>query len=162
MKIVTKNYSLKDGKRSYLVYLTDHNNNSLECYDLVGEEDRINKENELSKKYEISDDNLDYISLEEFKSKEDPTDIPLILVFYLDRETFANGDLIKQYGENVKKYLEERGDNVRLFFMPTDIEKERIECINPIYIEDKREFEKLDDLVDQLESQFQVGNTTKV
>ena len=46
--------------------------------------------------------------------------------------------------------------------MPTDIEKERIECINPIYIEDKREFEKLDDLVDQLESQFQVGNTTKV
>ena len=162
MKIVTKNYSLKDGKRSYLVYLTDHNNNSLECYDLVGEEDRINKENELSKKYEISDDNLDYISLEEFKSKEDPTDIPLILVFYLDRETFANGDLIKQYGENVKKYLEERGDNVRLFFMPTDIEKERIECINPIYIEDKREFEKLDDLVYQLESQFQVGNTTKV
>ena len=99
------------------MYLTDHNNNSLECYDLVGEEDRINKENELSKKYEISDDNLDYISLEEFKSKEDPTDIPLILVFYLDRETFANGDLIKQYGENVKKYLEERGDNVRLFFL---------------------------------------------
>ena len=45
MKIVTKNYSLKNGKRSYLVYLTDHNNNSLECYDLVGEEDRINKLN---------------------------------------------------------------------------------------------------------------------
>jgi len=162
MKIVTKNYSLKNGKRSYLVYLTDPNNNSLECYDLVGEEDRINKENELSEKYEISEDNLHYISLEEFKSKEDPIDIPLILVFYLDRGTFANGDLIKQYGENVKKYLEERGDNVRLFFMPTDIEKERIECINPIYIEDKREFEKLDDLVDQLESQFQVGATTKV
>ena len=162
MKIVTKNYSLKNGKRSYLVYLTDPNNNSLECYDLVGEEDRINKENELSEKYEVSEDNLHYISLEEFKSKEDPTDIPLILVFYLDRETFANGELIKQYGENVKKYLEERGDNVRLFFMPTAIEKERIECINPLYIEDKREFEKLDDLVDQLESQFQVGTTTKV
>ena len=62
----------------------------------------------------------------------------------------------------VKKYLEERGDNVRLFFMPTDIEKERIECINPLYIEDKREFEKLDDLVKQLTFQFQVGTTTKV
>jgi len=29
MKIVTKNYSLKNGKRSYLVYLKDENDNSL-------------------------------------------------------------------------------------------------------------------------------------
>ena len=37
MKIETKNYSLKNGKRSYLVYLKDSNNNSLECYDIYGD-----------------------------------------------------------------------------------------------------------------------------
>ena len=80
MKIVTKNYSLKNGQRSYLVYLTDHNNKSLECYD-VKEEERLNKENELSEKYEISDDNIDYISLGEFKSKEDPINDSFIFSF---------------------------------------------------------------------------------
>ena len=58
MKIVTKNYSLKNGERSYLVYLRDHNNKSLECYDVNGEE-RLTKENELSDKYEISDENIE-------------------------------------------------------------------------------------------------------
>ena len=161
MKIVTKNYSLKNGERSYLVYLTDHNNNSLECYDVKGEEVRLSKENELSKKYEISDDNLTYISLEEFKSKEDPTESPLILVFYLDRPSFVEKELVKSYGENVKRYLEEQGDNVRLFFMPTDGE-EKIVCINPLYIKDEDEFEKLNTLVHQLEEQFQVGVESKV
>ena len=44
MKIVTKNYSLQNGVRSYLVYLTDHNDNSLECYDIKGDKERISKE----------------------------------------------------------------------------------------------------------------------
>jgi hypothetical protein len=161
MNIVTKNYSLTNGERTYLVYLTDHNNNSLECYDVKGEEERRSKENELSKKYEISDDNLTYISLEEFKSKEDPTESPLILVFYLDRPSFVEKELVKSYGENVKRYLEEQGDNVRLFFMPTDGE-EKIVCINPLYIKDEDEFEKLNTLVHQLEEQFQVGVESKV
>tara|TARA_R110000824_G_scaffold253396_1_gene442300 strand:+ start:174 stop:662 length:489 start_codon:yes stop_codon:yes gene_type:complete len=161
MKIVTKNYSLTNGKRSYLVYLTDQNNNSLECYDVKGEEEKLMKENELSEKYKISDDNMVYVSLEEFKSQEDPTDSPLILVFYLDKSTFGERELIKSYGENVKRYLDEKGDNVRLFFMPTEVE-ERIVCINPTYIEDKKEFEKLDNLVHQLEGQFQLGIDSKV
>lgn len=156
MKIVTKNYSLQNGVRSYLVYLTDHNDNSLECYDIKGDKERISKENELSEKYNLGDEDLQYISLEEFKTQEDPTDTPLILVFYLDRGTFANPELIKQYGDNVRLYLEERGDNVRLFFMATDGE-EKIVCINPLYIKDEGEFEKLNTLVHQLEEQFQVG-----
>jgi hypothetical protein len=48
MKLVTKNYKLSKGLRSYLIYLLDDNDNSLECYDVTGEEDRLNKENELS------------------------------------------------------------------------------------------------------------------
>ncbi len=160
MKIVTKNYSLKNGERSYLVYLKDHNNNSLECYDVKGEE-RLIKENELSEKYEISDDNIEYSSLEEFKSTEDPSDPPLFLIFYLDSTMFAQREAVQAYGENVKRYLDEKGDNVRLFFMPTK-DKERIECINPLYIEDKNEVEKLNKLVENLEGQFQLDVESKV
>ena len=82
-----ENYSLKNGQRSYLVYLTDHNNKSLECYDVKGEE-RLTKENELSDKYEISDENIEYTSLEDFKSQEDPIDPPLFLIFYCYPQQF--------------------------------------------------------------------------
>lgn len=156
MKIVTKNYSLKNGERSYLVYLKDHNNNSLECYDVCGEKDRLKKEEEISERFNIDDSDMTYITLEDFKSQEDTTDSPLILVFYLDRGSFVNSELVHAYGENVKRYLEEKGDNVRLFFMPTDGE-EKINCINPVYIENKEEFKKLNELIENLSDQFQLN-----
>ena len=150
MKILTKNYSLKNGKRSYLVYLTDENNNPLECYDVVGNEERLKKEEEISERFDVSDEDMTYISLEKFKEQEDPVDKPLFLVFYLDSELFTNQSLVAAYGENVKKYLEEKGDNVRLFFMPAK-DEEKIVCINPLYIEDEAEFTKIDPLVKELE-----------
>tara|TARA_B100000575_G_C23041370_1_gene599386 strand:+ start:305 stop:769 length:465 start_codon:yes stop_codon:yes gene_type:complete len=153
MKIVTKNYSLKNGKRSYLVYLKDQNDNSLECYDIYGDEERLRKEEELSEKYEIDTINISYVSLEKFKEDEDPVEKPLFLVFYLSRDLFANSELVAAYGENVKKYLDEKGDNVRLFFMPTDTE-EKIVCINPLYIKTKDEYNKIDSLIKELESQL--------
>jgi len=153
MKIETKNYSLKNGKRSYLVYLKDQNNNSLECYDIYGNEDRLRKEEELSEKYEIDSVDITYVSLEKFKEDEDPVDKPLFLVFYLSRDLFTNKQLVAAYGDNVKKYLDEKGDNVRLFFMPTDGE-EKIVCINPLYIETKDEYDKINTLIKELESQL--------
>jgi len=153
MKIVTKNYSLKNGKRSYLVYLKDHNDNSLECYDVYGDEDRLRKEEELSEKYDIETINISYVSLEKFKEDEDPIEKPLFLVFYLSRDLFSNKELVAAYGENVKKYLDEKGDNVRLFFMPTDGE-EKIECINPLYINSRKEYNKIDNLINELENQL--------
>ena len=51
MKIVTKNIKLEKGDRHYLIYLMDHNNNPIECKEAIGEEDRLDKENELSKQY---------------------------------------------------------------------------------------------------------------
>ena len=153
MKILTKNYSLKNGQRSYLVYLKDQNNNSLECYDIYGDEDRLRKEEELSEKYEIDSVDITYVSLEKFKEDEDPVDKPLFLVFYLSRDLFTNKQLVAAYGDNVKKYLDEKGDNVRLFFMPTDGE-EKIVCINPLYIETKDEYDKINTLIEELESQL--------
>ena len=153
MKIVTKNYSLKNGKRSYLVYLKDQNDNSLECYDIYGDEERLRKEEELSEKYEIDTINISYVSLEKFKEDEDPVEKPLFLVFYLSRDLFMDKKLVAAYGENVKKYLDERGDNVRLFFMPTDSE-EKIECINPLYVNNKEDYKKIDNLIKNLEEQL--------
>ena len=153
MKIVTKNYSLKNGKRSYLVYLKDENDNSLECYDVLGEEDRIKKENNLSEKHGIED--VEYVSLEEFREDEEEENKPLFLVFYLDKELFKQKELVSSYGANVKKYLDEKGDNVRLFFMPTE-NNEKIVCINPLYISDEKEFEKLNTLIGELEEKFQL------
>ena len=75
---------------------------------------------------------------------------PLFLVFYLDADIFNQSEAVQAYGANVKHYLDDKGDNVRLFFMPTK-DKERIECINPIYIKDQNELEKLNRLVEELE-----------
>ena len=155
MKLVTKNYKLSKGLRSYLIYLLDDNDNSLECYDVTGEEDRLNKENELSQKYEIEGENFSYLSLEKFKL-QNVNYSPLILVFYLNEELFTLQDTIRSYGENVRQYMENKGDDVRLFFLPTK-EQEKIMCINPVYIEDETEFDKLNNLVTDLTEKFQVG-----
>jgi hypothetical protein len=155
MKIITKNNRLEKGVRHYLVYLVDDNDNPIECVDAIGEEERTSKENEFSEKYDISTDDVDYVTLEKFRTQNrDYT--PLILVFYLEKSLFSNTDMIRSYGENVKNYLENRGDDVRLFFMPTE-GKEEIKCINPVYIDESEDIQKLNDLISDLENKFQVG-----
>ena len=155
MKIVTKNHSLEKGVRGYLVYLMDDNGNALECFEVFGEEERLNKENELSETHDINTDNINFVSLEKF-IVQNRTYSPLILVFYLQKDLFSNREMIATYGENVKQYLENRGDDVRLFFLPTE-EQEKIVCVNPVYIEDQNEFDKLNDLIEDLTNKFQVG-----
>jgi hypothetical protein len=155
MKIVTKNNRLEKGVRYYLIYLNDDNGNPIECLEAKGEEDRLNKENELSKKYEISTEDIDYVSLEKFRTQiREYT--PLILVFYLDKNLFSNREMIATYGENVRQYLENKGDDVRLFFLPTETE-ERISCINPVYIDEQEDFDRLQDLIEDLTNKFQIG-----
>jgi hypothetical protein len=155
MKIVTKNHSLEKGVRGYLIYLMDENGNALECFEVFGEEERLNKENELSETHDINADNINFVSLEKFRV-QNRTYSPLILVFYLQKDLFSNREMIETYGENVKQYLENRGDDVRLFFLPTE-EQEKIVCVNPVYIEDQNEFNKLNDLIEDLTNKFQVG-----
>jgi len=155
MKIVTKNNRLEKGVRYYLIYLNDDNGNPIECLEAEGEEDRLNKENELSKKYEISTEDIDYVSLEKFRTQiREYT--PLILVFYLDKNLFSNREMIATYGENVRQYLENKGDDVRLFFLPTEGE-EKISCINPVYIDEQKDFDRLQDLIEDLTNKFQIG-----
>jgi len=155
MKIVTKNNKLEKGIRYYLVYLNDDNGNPIECFDVTGDEERINKENELSEEYGIGTNDIEYVSLEKFRTQNrDYT--PLILVFYLERSLFAEREMIATYGENVRQYLESRGDDVRLFFLPTDNE-EKIVCVNPVYIDEQEDFDRLNDLIEDLTKKFDVG-----
>lgn len=155
MKIVTKNNRLEKGVRYYLVYLNDDNGTPIECFDANGDEERIKKENELSEKYDINTENIEYVSLEKFRTQNrDYT--PLILVFYLERSLFADREMIEAYGENVRQYLVNNGDDVRLFFLPTDND-EKIVCINPVYIDEQKDFDRLNDLIEDLTTKFQIG-----
>lgn len=155
MKIVTKNIKLEKGVRHYLIYVKDDNGNSIECKDAIGEENRLQKENELSREYNITTEDVEFVSLDKFKSQNNNY-TPLILVFYLQRDLFHNREMIETYGESVRKYLEDKGDDVRLFFLPTD-EKEEIKCINPVHIEGDDELNKLNDIIEDISNKFQVG-----
>ena len=156
MKVLTKNYGIDNGERKYLTYLMDENNKPLECFDTNGEMERTKIENELLNKYDLSVDELEFTSLEEYYRQDIKKDEALILVFYLDESNFSQQDLLKAYSENVKRYFDENGDNVRLFFIPTK-GQEKIECVNPIYLTDRSEIDKLNDLTSKLEEMFQVG-----
>jgi hypothetical protein len=156
MKVLTKNYGIDNGERKYLTYLMDENNKPLECFDTNGEMERTKIENELLNKYDLSVDELEFTSLEEYYRQDIKKDEALILVFYLDESNFSQQDLLKAYSESVKRYFDENGDNVRLFFIPTK-GQEKIECVNPIYLTDRSEIDKLNDLTSKLEEMFQVG-----
>ncbi len=156
MKVLTKNYGIESGERKYLTYLMDENNKPLECFDTNGEEERTKIENELLNKYDLNVDNLEFVTLEEYYRQDVKKDEALILVFYLDQSNFVQQDLLKAYSENVKRYFDDNGDNVRLFFIPTK-GQEKIECINPVYLTDRSEIDKLNDLISKLEEMFQVG-----
>jgi hypothetical protein len=156
MKVLTKNYGIDGGERKYLTYLMDDSNIALECYDTKGEVERSNIEMDLLKNNNLSTDDLVYVTLEEYYRQEIKVDEPLILVFYLHESNFTNQEMMKSYSESVKRYFDENGDNVRLFFMRTSGE-EKIDCINPSYITDKTEISKLNELTSKLEETFQIG-----
>ena len=80
---------------------------------------------------------------------------PIILVFYIYRDVLAQKNLREQYFESVKKYFDEMKMKTAIFFLPTDTE-ERIECINPRFIEDKNEISKLKRVLQSAESLFAI------
>jgi len=80
---------------------------------------------------------------------------PIILVFYIYRDVLANRELREQYFESVKKYFDEMKMKTAIFFLPTDTE-ERIECINPRFIEDQNEVDKLKRVLESTEKLFAI------
>lgn len=60
---------------------------------------------------------------------------PLVLVFYLCRELLQNQQIATEFTNSVDMMIKQKGYNVMAFFLPTDGE-ERIECINPIQLQE--------------------------
>jgi hypothetical protein len=86
---------------------------------------------------------------------------PLILVFYIYRDVLANKEIRESYFESVKKHFEDIKLKATFFFLPTDTE-ERIECINPRFIEDQDEITKLKNVLEDVQKKFDIGqNDTK-
>lgn len=80
---------------------------------------------------------------------------PIILVFYIYRDVLAQKEMREQYFESIKKYFDEMKMKTALFFLPTDTE-ERIECINPKFIDDQNEIAKLKKVLSEAEKLFAI------
>lgn len=79
--------------------------------------------------------------MSEDKNIKNDKDIPLILVFYLDKETmYENKELVEAFSKNVQDVLDKKYSNSLAFFMPTQAE-ERVDCINPDIVDDDKKDE---------------------
>lgn len=83
-------------------------------------------------------------------------DSPLILVFYIDRNSMGNTDFVTLFADSVNQYIEMKEANIMAFFLPTD-EKERIECINPKQLE-KLDMERVNKLVQDISDKFDMND----
>lgn len=81
---------------------------------------------------------------------------PLILVFYIFRDVLSNPEIREQYSKSVEEYFNHKGDDVRIFFIPTDTE-ERLECVNPKFIDDKNTYEQLVKDLEEVKLKFDIG-----
>jgi len=81
---------------------------------------------------------------------------PLILVFYIFRDVLSNNEIRSQYAKSIEEYFNKKGDDVRIFFIPTDTE-ERLECINPKFIEDRKTYDKLFNDLEEIKNKFDIG-----
>jgi hypothetical protein len=80
---------------------------------------------------------------------------PLILVFYIHREMIAQRDLIQPFVESVNHMIEEKQANIMAFFLPTD-DEERLECINPVGV-DEANMDKISKVLEDIKTSFSVG-----
>lgn len=81
---------------------------------------------------------------------------PLILVFYIFRDVLSNPEIREQYSKSVEEYFNHKGDDVRIFFIPTDTE-ERLECVNPKFIDDKNTYDQLVKDLEEVKLKFDIG-----
>ena len=90
------------------------------------------------------------------KKKELDSDYPIVLVFYINRAMYAAPEIIRPYVEGIKSMFDDKGDNIIAFFLPTD-DSERIECINPRFLDNEAEYKKITDFMEELQAKFDIG-----
>jgi hypothetical protein len=83
---------------------------------------------------------------------------PMILAFYIDRETITSEKVMEIFSDQVNKVLSEREANAIAFFLPTSNgESERIECVNPIQVEPAKMGE-INKIIQDIQNNFDIGN----
>lgn len=85
---------------------------------------------------------------------------PLLVVFYLNRDMMMNPDIIQPFADSVNDAIAQRDANMMAFFIPTDGE-ERIECVNPIQVEET-EMERINNIIGDLTKAFDVNQAGDV
>lgn len=81
---------------------------------------------------------------------------PLILVFYLDRETMRIEKIVQPFVQSVNDMLHAKNANAIAFFLPTDGE-EFIDCINPTVVKEA-DMENVNKLIEDIRKNFSVGD----
>jgi len=99
----------------------------------------------------ISEFNKKY-SIDNHVKKE----VPLVIVFYLDRDMMQNHEMVAAFGKNMEHIIEKKNFNAISIFMPTDTQ-ERVEILNP-QLMDETQKEKTDILIGQLTKEFSLNN----
>ena len=82
-------------------------------------------------------------------------DYPLVLVFYIDRDTMKNEQITQAFADSVNELIKIKNFNALAFFIPTD-EKERIDCLNPT-IASPEQMERVDKLINDISNSFGIG-----
>jgi len=148
MKIVIKH----NGDDSNIVYLrTDDGVNVSAKY--ADNNQLIYAFEEIIK--ESGDETID-VSHEYNKEDKDMNDnLPLVLVFYLDRELMSSPQIIRPFADSVNDAIAERNANAMAFFLPTD-GAERIECLNP-KLATPEEKSRISTMITEIEKSFDIG-----
>lgn len=157
MKILTKQYDFTAKKEpKYLIYLQDDNGNNIEAYDMVGDLNRVIRENELMEDHSVAD--IRFVDYNTYRVENGILNesYPLILCFYLDRELINNPEIFLPFYESVNSIITIKDANILAFFMPCDEGEDRLECLNPIGVSEP-DMDKINNLVKDISKRFDVG-----
>lgn len=159
MKIVTKQYGFTDNKEpKYLIYLQNEDGKNIEAYDVMGDLNRVIRENELMEDHSVNNIRLVDYNTYRIENGILTESYPLILCFYIERELLSNADIFLPYYEAVNTSITRKDANILAFFMPCDSGKERVECINPIGVSEP-DMDNINNLVAELTKQFDIGQS---
>lgn len=149
--------------KEYIVYEMTDDDIKISGQTVIGEEAKQELITNLIMKITLKDrlnNSETPISIIDEKLTINERNIPLVLNFYIDRETLSNPDITKEFIEGVNYYINEKEYNVMAFFLPTD-GPERIECINPI-IATETQIIKIDNLIKDIELNFDISNNDNI
>lgn len=145
MKIIVKN--IKNEEHDYIVYLKTDDGVSVSA-EFATSDSLEHIIDDLSD----GDESIKVIVEEE---KTETKELPVVLVFYLNRELMSNGEIIQPFVEAVNQSIAERDANMMAFFLPTD-GQEKVDCINPL-LATPDEKTRISEMIDEISKSFDIG-----